>query len=59
MKYMKKNYPMFGFNPQQVAKWAKKYENLFKVANSAEQDNITVADIEEAMKRVGKGAQFK
>ncbi|MCM1361491.1 MAG: hypothetical protein NC235_06275 [Clostridiales bacterium] len=56
---MKKNYPMFGFNPQQVAKWAKKYENLFKVANSAEQDNITVADIEEAMKRVGKGAQFK
>lgn len=26
VKYMKKNYPMFEFNPQQVAKWAKKYE---------------------------------
>ena len=33
--------------------------NLFKVANSAEQGNITVTAIEEAMKRVGKGAQFK
>lgn len=32
---------------------------LFKVANLAEQGNITVAAIEEAMKRVGKGAQFK
>lgn len=33
--------------------------NLFKVANSAEQGNITVATIEEAINRVGKGAQFK
>lgn len=33
--------------------------NLFKVVNSAEKGNITVSAIEEAMKRVGKGAQFK
>ncbi len=33
--------------------------NLFKVVNSAEQGNITISAIEEAMKRVGKGAQFK
>lgn len=33
--------------------------NLFKVVYSAEKGNITVNAIEEAMKRVGKGAQFK
>ena len=33
--------------------------NLFKVVNSAEKGNITVSAIEEAMKRVGKGVQFK
>lgn len=33
--------------------------NLFKVVNSAENGKITVTAIEEAMKRVGKGVQFK
>lgn len=33
--------------------------NLFKVVNSAEKGKITVTAIEEAMKRVGKGVQFK
>lgn len=33
--------------------------NLFKIANSVKSGTVTVMDIEEAMKRVGKGEQFK